>query len=150
MKFRFINTRYAQNLLKNYGRNKRIIFTGGVFDEKKLWDLRTRAILYFHGHSVGGTNPSLLQAMADGCIVIAHDNLFNRGVLGDDGLYFQTENDVCEIITGNNKLMKEYGQITENNFEKIRVNYSWDRVANEYEILIGKIIGNNSQNQISN
>jgi len=64
---------------------------GGQFDAALLDSLRAHCGLYIHGHSAGGTNPGLLQAMAAGCAIAAHDNAFNRGILGDSALYFTAE-----------------------------------------------------------
>jgi glycosyltransferase involved in cell wall biosynthesis len=64
---------------------------GGRFDAGLLDRLRAHCGLYLHGHSAGGTNPGLLQAMAAGCAIAAHDNAFNRGILGDSARYFTAE-----------------------------------------------------------
>jgi glycosyltransferase involved in cell wall biosynthesis len=65
-----------------------VIFTGGIYDRFTLAALRYHSIAYLHGHQVGGTNPSLVEALGAGNAVIAHDNAFNRWVAGDAGLYF--------------------------------------------------------------
>jgi hypothetical protein len=52
----------------------------------------------FHGHSVGGTNPALLEAMACNCRIAAHNNIFNKAVLGEDADYFSNERDLAAII----------------------------------------------------
>lgn len=77
----------------DYGRHLRqqhpeVHFAGGVYDARVLDALRRRSALYLHGHSVGGTNPSLIEAMAAGALVVAHDNVFNRWVMGDAGGMF--------------------------------------------------------------
>ncbi|MCA1971267.1 MAG: DUF1972 domain-containing protein [Caenispirillum sp.] len=73
-------------------------FIGPVYDRAALGALRFHARWYFHGHRVGGTNPSLLEAMAAGCAVLAHDNPFNRWVAGDTALYFRNEYDCAVAI----------------------------------------------------
>lgn len=73
-------------------------FAGGVYDAAALDALRRRSALYLHGHSVGGTNPSLIEAMAAGALVVAHDNVFNRWVMGKGGLYFRTATDLAERL----------------------------------------------------
>jgi glycosyltransferase involved in cell wall biosynthesis len=65
-----------------------VVFTGGIYDRVTLAALRGHSIAYLHGHQVGGTNPSLVEALGAGNAVIAHDNAFNRWVAGDAGLYF--------------------------------------------------------------
>ena len=76
-----------------YGRELRrqhpeVRFLGPIYDAALLDTLRRHCRLYLHGHSVGGTNPSLIEAMAAGAPVVAHDNPFNRWVLGDRGGWF--------------------------------------------------------------
>jgi len=70
--------KFGKYLVDKFKTDERIIFAGSIFDEKKIQMLRAEACLYFHGHSVGGTNPSLLEAMAGGVLIVAHDNPFNR------------------------------------------------------------------------
>lgn len=74
-------------------------FVGAVFNAPVLDALRRRSALYLHGHSVGGTNPSLIEAMAAGALVTAHDNVFNRWVLGDTGgLFFRSADELTEQL----------------------------------------------------
>lgn len=80
-----LNTPHASYLVKKYT-NSDVIFINGLYDETQLFTLRKFARINFHGHSVGGTNPSLLEALSVGKIVIVHDNVFNRGVVGENGL----------------------------------------------------------------
>ena len=68
----------------------RVRFLGGVWDQELLDQLYANALTYLHGHSVGGTNPSLLRAIGAGAATIAFDVVFNREVLGDAGRYFAT------------------------------------------------------------
>ena len=70
---------------------------GTVYDQKKLICLRAHAFAYMHGHSVGGTNPSLLEAMGCGNLIFAHDNPFNRETLGECGTIFLES---CRADTG--------------------------------------------------
>ena len=85
------DTPYVRELRRLGSDNVR--FIGAVYGEK-LQALRYHALAYFHGHSVGGTNPSLLEAMGCGNLVIAHDNVFNREVLGASGYFFQGAADI--------------------------------------------------------
>jgi len=72
--------------------NDHVVFAGAIYSAPHLHTLRTFATLYLHGHQVGGTNPSLVEALAAGNAVLAHDNPFNRWVAGDAARYF---NDVA-------------------------------------------------------
>lgn len=72
-----------------------VSFPGAIYDKRVVDALRFHALLYIHGHTVGGTNPSLVEAMAAGCPVLAHDNEFNRWVAGPEAAYFSSATD-CE------------------------------------------------------
>ena len=69
----------------------KVLFLGAIYQQTIVQALRYHARVYLHGHTVGGTNPSLVEAMAAGNPVIAHDNLFNQWVLGNGGMYFSDE-----------------------------------------------------------
>ena len=73
-----------------------IQFLGSIYDINLLNNLRYFSNLYFHGHTVGGTNPSLLEAMASSALICAHENVFNQSILSDDAFYFQTKEHVSE------------------------------------------------------
>ena len=71
---------------------------GGVYNKKNLDNLRYFSKLYFHGHSVGGTNPSLLEAMAAKTLIVANDNEFNRSVLEENAFYFSSEHELIPLF----------------------------------------------------
>jgi len=75
--------------------SQEVHFVGGIYDKKIVHSLRHHAMVYLHGHQVGGTNPSLVEAMAFSNPVIAHDNRFNRWVAGEAALYFSNQAE-CE------------------------------------------------------
>jgi glycosyltransferase involved in cell wall biosynthesis len=91
----FEATAYGRSLI---ARHPEARFCGPVYDIDALDRLRAGSVLYLHGHSVGGTNPSLIEAMAAGALVVAHDNPFNRWVLGDGGMYFGGAADLATIL----------------------------------------------------
>lgn len=76
----------------------RITLIGTVYDQEQLTCLRYYSAAYMHGHSVGGTNPSLLEAMGCGNLILAHDNPFNRETLDACGLYFNSVPRLTELI----------------------------------------------------
>lgn len=125
------DNKYGKYLLRKYESNTNVKFYGGIYDQKKLNDLRHFSGLYFHGHSVGGTNPSLLEAMAAGCDICAHDNLFNSGILGDDAQYFSSSTDVTKMINELDEGNNEFDKV-QNNLVKIKTIYSWDRIVSQY------------------
>ncbi len=128
------NTPYGKYLMERYGRDRNIRFVGGIYDFRKLNSIRHYSYAYFHGHSVGGTNPSLLEAMASGCFILAHDNIFNRAVLGENALYYESTDAATEMLDGIDQAVsahkKEY---TERNLEVIRRDYSWEKLVDEHE-----------------
>jgi glycosyltransferase involved in cell wall biosynthesis len=114
-------------------------FVGGIYDINALNNLRFYARIYLHGHSVGGTNPSLLEAMASQALIVAHDNIFNRSVLGDDALYFCTSQEVAGIFNNQALIETKKLKYIEANLCKIRKIYNWDRIIQQYASLIGKV-----------
>ncbi|QDV06051.1 Glycosyl transferases group 1 [Planctomycetes bacterium Poly30] len=115
----------------------RVRFLGAIYDQDVLLPLRQHSALYLHGHSVGGTNPSLLEAMGAGNVVLAHDNPFNREVLGDQEVYW----DGIDALTRRigdwaTRATAEIESVRERNRARIREEYSWDRLADDYAALI--------------
>jgi glycosyltransferase involved in cell wall biosynthesis len=113
-------------------RSERILFTGAVYDAPQVQALRYFCRAYIHGHSVGGTNPSLLEAMGCGNAVIAHDNPFNREVLGGSALFFTDQQAVSAAIdsvdSGNADIASMKVQVV----ERVKQYYTWDRITDHY------------------
>jgi glycosyltransferase involved in cell wall biosynthesis len=128
-----IDNKYGRYLRSRY-QDKRIIFTGAIYQQDVLNNLRYYSKIYFHGHSVGGTNPSLLEAMACRCNIASHDNIFNKEVLGDDSFYFSSSNDVTSIILNSDKANVQ--ERKELNFDKIKTKYDGNKVVDTYEELM--------------
>jgi glycosyltransferase involved in cell wall biosynthesis len=127
--------RYGKKLQQKFSKAGNIYFTGPIFDQQQLHSLRFFCTLYFHGHSVGGTNPSLLEAMASRALIVAHDNEFNKAVLGLDAFYFSSASDISETINNTtHDGIKQ--QMTTHNLEKIRQRYNWETVTGQYENFI--------------
>jgi glycosyltransferase involved in cell wall biosynthesis len=76
-----------------------VMFVGGIYDQEVVKALRYYTSLYFHGHQVGGTNPSLIEAMSAGSPVLAHNNPFNSWVAGKSAVYFQDTADCDAKLT---------------------------------------------------
>ncbi|MGB1040161.1 MAG: DUF1972 domain-containing protein [Flavobacteriales bacterium] len=119
------DTKYGNKLVAKY--KSRVSFLGSIYDMNILNNLRFFSNLYFHGHSVGGTNPSLLEAMACSCNIIAHDNPFNRAVLNEDASYFKSKKDISDILISK----QEKNSRAENNLAKIESVYSFHSVHNK-------------------
>lgn len=127
-------TPYATMLAERFGSDQRIRFTGGIYNQDDLNNLRYHAKYYFHGHSVGGTNPSLLEAMASSVFIIAHGNEFNRAVLGDDAMFFEASHQVTGIVERFDRDASVEGAIHAN-MGKVKELYNWTRIADQYEAL---------------
>jgi glycosyltransferase involved in cell wall biosynthesis len=125
--------------LKEKYESDKVIFWGPVYDLTFLNNLRYFSHLYFHGHSVGGTNPSLLEAMASNALIVAHRNIFNRGVLETEAFYFHSAEDIAEIIRRVIE-KKDYGQFLQCNWSKIEKYYSWNFITNQLEALFIKLL----------
>jgi len=124
------NTKYGNHLKDKFNSFKPIRFIGAEFDINKLNNLRYFSNFYFHGHSVGGTNPSLLEAMASKAFIIAHNNHFNKAILKENGYYFSNSADVKNGLDTIKK--KDNLQLIQNNFEAIENEFNWDKINGEY------------------
>jgi glycosyltransferase involved in cell wall biosynthesis len=123
----------------------RIRLLGAVWDQDQLDQLYANALSYLHGHSVGGTNPSLLRAMGSGTGVIAYDVVFNREVLGIEGEFFSTSVELGDLVRkaefgAGDMLLKGWALR-----ERARTVYRWDDVALGYESLVRRLREGHSQ-----
>ncbi len=143
---RLEETAYVKTLKDNS--DEKVIFLDAIYDKKVLDTLRQGCYLYLHGHSVGGTNPSLLEAMKAGCACICHDNVYNREVTGSSQLYFDTWDDLSIILN----LMEH--KVSDINIEELRMrstskaqNYTWSRIFSSYIELFNRLNKNQSTSQ---
>ena len=126
--------------LKNKYASGKIRFMEGIFDKDLLNQLRHNCALYFHGHSAGGTNPALLEAMAASALICAHDNPFNRSVLAEDAYYFTTHNEISTQINSRVGELHHQNPMISNNLQKIHSKYNWDKVVAAYYELFRLIL----------
>lgn len=124
------NTKYGTYLKNKFKDFPNIKFMGGIYDINHLNNLRYFSNLYFHGHSVGGTNPSLLEAMASKALIIAHNNNFNKGVLKKNAYYFSNSSEVKKILDSIKKI--DNLQFVENNFLTVLNEFNWNKINGEY------------------
>ena len=136
-------TSYGQHLQQKYGNEKSIRMIGGIYDFHELDSLRHFSRAYFHGHSVGGTNPSLLEAMASGCFIFAHDNPFNRAVLKGNSLYYGSKEELTAYLNRINELLScNKATYLNNNLNEIRTHYSWEQLLVDYEKYFFRLLEN--------
>ena len=127
---------YGDFLLDRYRDCPHIRFLNSIYDIHVLDNLRYYSRMYFHGHTVGGTNPSLLEAMASSCVICAHKNVFNETILGRDAYYFWDSRDVADYL-----VMKDLDKsFVQNNLRKIERLYTWDSIICQYEVFFKKIL----------
>ncbi|MGM0880091.1 MAG: beta 1-4 rhamnosyltransferase Cps2T [Bacillota bacterium] len=114
----------------------RIKFVGTVYNQELLMKLREQAYGYFHGHEVGGTNPSLLEALASTRINLLLDVVFNREV-GENGAFYFTkeEGSLSDLINETDQLSEEQvAFLSRKARNRIESYYSWDFIVSEYEL----------------
>ena len=139
------STDYIARIKALAATDDRVRLLGSVWDQEQLDQLYAHALTYVHGHSVGGTNPSLLRAIGAATAVIAYDVTFNREVLGADGRYFTDPEGVATAIdaaeadpvgaTARGERLQQIASTT----------YRWDDVADAYEDLCRRLIAGESQ-----
>ena len=129
----------------NFEKDARIKFIGSVYDQEALLYFRQHAYAYLHGHSAGGTNPSLLEALANTNVNILYDVSYNTEVGQESCFYFnKQENNLKKIIMKVDKLtekeQKKYGDLAK---QRIHESYTWPLIANQYIELFDKLLTKN-------
>ncbi|HEY8524546.1 MAG TPA: exopolysaccharide biosynthesis polyprenyl glycosylphosphotransferase [Acidimicrobiales bacterium] len=136
---------YTAGIREIAASDERIKLVGSVWDQDQLNQLYRHALLYLHGHSVGGTNPSLLRAMGAGAAVGAYDVRFNRDVMGGDGWFFSHEADIARLVEeaeADPDRCVRYGAALQ---AHVAAHYRWDAVADGYEDLARRLAGGYSR-----
>lgn len=124
--------------------DKRIKFVGTVYNQNLLKKIRENAYGYLHGHSVGGTNPSLLEALASTRLNLLYNVGFNKEVAESSALYWNKETgNLSSLINSTDRLEeKEINKLDELSTSRISDNYSWNKIVNDYEKLFKKVNDN--------
>ncbi len=116
-------------------------FLGAVYEPEVTQALRFHSLAYVHGHTVGGTNPSLVEALGAANAVLAHDNPYNRWVAQDAGIFFRSADDVDAAVT---RLVREEGlaaRLSAAARARHAQEFTWDRVAAQYEDMLLTYVG---------
>ncbi|MGI8385434.1 beta 1-4 rhamnosyltransferase Cps2T [Robertmurraya sp. P23] len=121
----------------NFDKDERVKFVGTIYDEELLFQVRTNAFAYLHGHEVGGTNPSLLEALSTTSLNLLLDVQFNKEVGVDASLYFSKKpNNLVNLINKldgyTTQMIEEMGIKAK---QRIKEAYTWDIIVNSYEKL---------------
>jgi glycosyltransferase involved in cell wall biosynthesis len=119
-----------------------------VGDREHVKELFCNSFAYIHGHTVGGTNPTLLHALGCGCCILARDNHFNAEVLDGRGLLFRDAADLGAKI----RLIEEQPQLAQSHRrsapDRIRDVYNWERIAHQYEELFYQLVAGEDPSRI--
>lgn len=121
---------YGQNLKEKYSKFPNIIIQDPIYDIDILYALRKNAGMYIHGHSAGGTNPSLVEAMFFGCPILCYDVVYNRASTKEKAYYWA---DVEELV-GLLQRKDLCGEIMRTIAQK---EYTWKTITSQYEALYG-------------
>ncbi len=131
---------YVQRLKQTT--DPRVIFLGHIEDQNVIRELHCNAYAYLHGHQYGGTNPTLLKALAYGNCVLALDTPFNREVIGSYGVFFEKDvqslSEKIEYLLTHPEVRAEYARRAP---QRILEAYTWDHIADEYERLFYQVRG---------
>ncbi len=121
----------------NFKEDKRIKFVGTVYDTELLKKIRENAYAYLHGHSVGGTNPSLIEALATTKLNLLYDVGFNREVAENGALYWDLEDmDLANLINECDKMDEDKIDVLNKlAIKRIQEQYTWEIIVNRYEEL---------------
>lgn len=119
---------YGKALKERYAGCKNICIHAPEYDLDTLYVLRSNAETYIHGHSAGGTNPSLVEAMFIGRPILAYDVVFNRATTDNRASYFRSRDELIELLGQENMNGNEMKRIAEER-------YTWKKIASQYESL---------------
>ena len=131
---------HTERLRSIAARDDRIRLVGGVYDQDLLDQLYAHASTYLHGHSVGGTNPSLLRAMGAGTAVIAWDVVFNREVDGTAASYFSDPADLGALIDDTETQPRRFAEMAAALQSRAEATYHWDSVTAGYLELAERLV----------
>ena len=116
-------------------------FVGAIYDKAVVQALRYHSAAYVHGHQVGGTNPSLVEALGAGNAVLAHNNRFNRWVAGDGARYFSGADDFSAalgaLLSDSGAELQARRKFARARFEQ---EFTWLHVLQQYEALLTRFL----------
>jgi glycosyltransferase involved in cell wall biosynthesis len=135
---------YTRRVTQIADSDDRISLLGGVWDQELLDALYHHAFTYLHGHSVGGTNPSLLRAIGAGTSVIGYDVDFNREIVGDHGRFFLGPDGVADALRDAESVPSEVADSGNALRELARTTFEWDEVARQYADLAQRLVEGHS------
>ncbi|WP_029239955.1 MULTISPECIES: DUF1972 domain-containing protein [unclassified Pseudonocardia] len=132
-------TEYNRRVADLAAADERVQLVGAVWDQDLLDQLYANCASYLHGHSVGGTNPSLLRAMGAGAYVVAWDVDFNREIVRDDGSYFGDATAVAERVEDVEAAPDRVEEQGRAGKKHVLATYAWEAVTEDYEALARRL-----------
>jgi glycosyltransferase involved in cell wall biosynthesis len=132
---------YARRIETTATRDDRVRLIGAVWDQRLLDALYAGATSYLHGHTVGGTNPSLLRAMANEAPVIAYDCPYNRETTADAAAWFRTEREITDLIETVERAPDRLFPAVEKARKRAARHYVWEDVVQAYDRLLVAMAG---------
>lgn len=126
-------TKYWKKVQRLVGDSPRVHLAGSIYDRARRCEMYVNTRGVIHGHTVGGTNPSLVDALSHGCPVLPHGNPYNREVAGEAGVYWSNEDELTRILNDDSRV---YPRVDAD--ELIR-RYNWNDVATAYFEALGLI-----------
>ncbi|WP_286352459.1 MULTISPECIES: DUF1972 domain-containing protein [Geobacter] len=130
---------YYRQILSEADNN--VLLPGYIYDKELLNELWCNCYAYIHGNEVGGTNPALLQTMGAGCFTIAIDVPFSYDVLRDGGIYYKKcPIDLSKQMEWALEHVSELDQYKAKAVQRIKTEYTWEKVADGYEQLFNEIV----------
>ncbi|MDZ7753994.1 MAG: DUF1972 domain-containing protein [Gammaproteobacteria bacterium] len=116
--------------------NNAVLFPGAIYDKRNVQALRYHAAFYIHGHQVGGTNPSLVEALGAGNPIIAHDNNFNSWVAGPVSIYFADADSLSNALTALTPDSEDLLTMKKASIQLHRRSFAWSYVLDKYHVTL--------------
>lgn len=132
------NSDYGIALRKQYSHSENLFLLDPIYNQCELDMLRSNALLYLHGHSAGGTNPSLVEAMHLGLPILAFDAIYNRTTTEGCAMYFKTTEDLVGLIR--ETPIRTLAEMGKTMGDIARRRYTWAIVAHKYGYLVNKVM----------
>lgn len=117
-----------------------VSFLGAIYDKPVVQALRFHSLAYVHGHQVGGTNPSLVEALGAGNAVIAHDNRFNRWVAGEGARFFDSADSFAAVVEALVRDPMQLKSMSAASLARFESGLLWEQVLTDYELLLKKYV----------
>jgi glycosyltransferase involved in cell wall biosynthesis len=130
-------SQYQRQVLDAAG--SKVHFVGAIYDRETVRGLRFHSKAYIHGHRVGGTNPSLVESLAAGNAIIAHDNQFTRWVAGAGARFFKGTEDLEEILDSLEKNPFQLVEMEEFSRSRHKTEFNKEKALTAYEELLFRV-----------